>query len=707
MPHLPFDNQLEDNNVPTSVEPSSIQNEQVQEQPPAGTIAGLLKRGVNKPKQEKAQFDLGGFLQSEGFQFVNKDEQGNTIVKDIKTGDVGTFDVTGVLKQLGADPKNTNVLYNDPKNPVNISPISISDRAKLAVGNVKGSINYLRNKFDQVSVDADNGLLVQKGGVWYTVDPKGLGDGSAWDMAKELSKDVGDLVDLGINAATVTGALAAAGTGVGIPASAAVAAGGGAASGAVRTSLGRYFGTYDTTPDEEIKDIALESVLSAGGQFIAAGARPTLEALSKAASKISRAAIKEPVIGLYGNVTGVGTGAMRELVENTPGVTSAMKSALRKVGPGANADQAINLAKDQAIKAADELFMESETALSRKYGNLLEEVFSGAEQAKMSVSMPDVIVHAGQRIEDAGLGKFIKVGAKGKELTGPVKPDSLGSIKFRPLSEAERVARIQAGLDAPVLDDAAVRQIQLLTKELDSFGKAGELKGRVAANRLQALNKRLNALSRKSFEGGASQEYKAAIAEANTGVRNALKSEFKKVGLEDKYVQMQSLYGEFENSVSTARKLRQADGGVERFVNRIVNENTANRTQIGMAKQLVELTGPKGQELFKKISEHSAASKFLKWAPKMGLLQTGSVLTGNIGLASQFSPRVVAAQVRAMRHLGNTLDFMKILGPKRIDQLTGNPEVFNTLIRTSIVNSQMEREVEDQLLKSIGVNNGQ
>ncbi|MCK5016130.1 MAG: hypothetical protein KAS32_03580, partial [Candidatus Peribacteraceae bacterium] len=153
------------------------------------------------PKKSKNEFDFGGYLQSEGLQFKRLNDQGQPVVLDTQSNQEGVFDVDGLLGSLGTTRNDTNISYNTMDNPVNISPLTVADRAKVkGLGNERGSVKFLRNKFEQVFPHEEKGLLVKNAGVWHQVDPTGLGGGNPWEMAKELTKDIADLSDIGLNA---------------------------------------------------------------------------------------------------------------------------------------------------------------------------------------------------------------------------------------------------------------------------------------------------------------------------------------------------------------------------------------------------------------------------------------------------------------------------------------------------------------------------
>jgi len=125
--------------------------------------------------------------------------------------------------------------------------------------------------------------------------------------------------------------------------------------------------------------------------------------------------------------------------------------------------------------------------------------------------------------------------------------------------------------------------------------------------------------------------------------------------------------------------------------------------------------GPRGTKLYEDIMIKNTASKFLSWAPKMGLVQqgatvgalgavTGGVLSPKIlvGL-TQFSPRFVANQTRLMQYTAEQLKFFKLLGPKQIDSLLQDPATFNAITRTTIESVVREEGAIQDLLDQSGV----
>lgn len=652
----------------------------------------------------RQQYELGQALNEVGLDFVAKNNLGQPVVRDRTSGEEFVYDLDADLRQLGASRQDTQVIFNSIDKPLAISPLNAGERAKLAVGNERGGIKFLRNKFDAVVPSEDNGLIVLDDGVWKQVDPSGLGGGDAWEMARELGRDVADLTDIGINVAATSAALAAVGGtgGLALPAAVATVGAGGATSGLIRTSLGRYFGTYDAEPLEELADIGLESIFTMGGQAIGAGARPAINAMVKAGSKMGRSGIANGAAAVYGRITGVGPGAMQALFSRGPRIGTAMKSALKSAGPGASTDTAINIAKQRAIDSGETFLKETAEALPKKYGQLLDDVVTKAEQSKLTANMDSILDDSFLSMKESGLGV---VETKGNQRI------------FRAFNEAEKEIRIKNNLDVFDLDDVAEKQIASLVRTLQRFSVGKVLRGGVAANRLVAMNKSLNQLVSKQFAGQiASQEYKAAVSRATKGFRESVGKQFKQAGLGEEYAKLSSLYGEFANSVAVARKLKASPQGIEGFVNRLSTDAGQNMAAKGVANKLVELGGKRGQQLFEDIVIDDSASKFLRWAPKMGLVQTGLIgggagaaFTGGLALGpgtiagvSQFSPRIVAGQFRAMEFAAQHLKFLKSLGPEQMKLFLDSPAAFDATVRAVTQAIGREQTDIDALLQQSG-----
>lgn len=203
-------------------------------------------------------------------------------------GTEGTFDMNRFLQEEGLQGARVN--YNTPQTALeNDTPVDVLDRLKLAFGNAKGGVNYLKNKFEDATVNEDGKLLVKDKGVWQAVDPEGITRGDGWSF----SEVIGDLADISrdvlMGGAQLAGA-AAAGAGTLGTGAAAGAVGAAAAASAASAAVGRIIGTYDATPEEVVKDVAMDTLLAAAGETVALGAKnAVLPAIKSMWSKVGSA----------------------------------------------------------------------------------------------------------------------------------------------------------------------------------------------------------------------------------------------------------------------------------------------------------------------------------------------------------------------------------------------------------------------------------
>lgn len=172
------------------------------------------------------------------------------------------------------------------------------NRFKLSFGNKKPDekVKYLEQDYGAGNVvynQKRDQYSIKKDGAWYQLDPEGGGQGDFVDRALERTRDVladnADIaasVGLGIATAVAAAPLAAGLTGlaaVGGAGAVGAAAGAGGAMG--RILMGRLVGTYEATPEEMLRDIAVETLISAAGGSFIPGAKWGTGELSKKFAK--------------------------------------------------------------------------------------------------------------------------------------------------------------------------------------------------------------------------------------------------------------------------------------------------------------------------------------------------------------------------------------------------------------------------------------
>lgn len=679
-----------------------------------------VKDDAGSEKIPEFDVDVPQMLKAEGFQIKDINDDGSIVAIGIdgSTYDIDTQKMASDLLGDDAIGAKLNLSYNSPKTAIARSPVDATDRAKLSVGNTRGSLSYLSSKFgkDNVQLDEKNGLVVKQNGIWKQVDPSGFNQyfNDPW----ELTRDLADLGDVAVNvAATSYGA--AKGAIAGAPAGPAGVIGGGiigagasgAASGAFRTLLGRAVGTYEADVNETITDIGLEGLFSMGGQALGAGVKPTIQGLGKAIKSVSSKAsdgTKAVLAGTYGQLTGAGSEAMEQVL-NRPGEwTGKMNSYIKK---GLSGDQIAREALDSGVKSTEELLEKATKALPQKWGQLMDDL-AKKSGSKLSVNMDDVLTKAASGLDDAGVGQVVRDGS---------------ALKFIPFDDAAKAARLEAGLPVSIVDDATQKELQNLVTKISSFG-GKSYKGEGAARVLIGLNKTINQLSDDAVKGGMSPEAQRAVTKFAGSYKNALADTFTDAGLGLEYKAMQDVYRRYADPVKIARQALKSSQpeAIDQVFKRITGSSTKNAGTKRAVDELVDLVGPEGKKLMDKIAMDYTISKTANWAPRMGLVSgvaLGSTLAGgaSVGLPgaalamTQSSPRFVANQLAAGRKIltkvGSgtssvanplvqyslkTLDTIKGLSPAATTELLQNTDLFKALMESPINSLQEEDKLNQE-----------
>lgn len=312
-----------------------------------------------------------------------------------------------------------------PETAVNISPVSIEDRAKLSLGNTAGTAKYLSERFKEVARRKNGDFVVKDdNGVWRRVDPAGLGDGDAWSMTQELISDAADLIkpaaQLGSQIGSAVG-LAAATGGASLLAQAGTSSAVAAAVEGGLTSLGRLVGTYDATPEEQLKDIGIEAAMNLGGTYIAAGIKPTLgliaKGLEKTGMKLSNVApaAREMLTDTLGTLTGSGARAFETLIDDAANVSKYMRGA---AVAGQSTDDALVTLANQSTDIAESIAKSARPAATELYDKMAKEVVESVGD-NFTADLPTVIKSGLAPLEGVGMvqrlpesGKLIVLGKK-------------------------------------------------------------------------------------------------------------------------------------------------------------------------------------------------------------------------------------------------------------------------------------------------------
>jgi hypothetical protein len=605
-----------------------------------------------------------------------------------------------------------SVSGQSPDAPLDISPVDTMDRLRLSVGNTKGSIGYLKQKFEDVKYQPDHGLVVQKGGLWHKVDAGALGSGDAWQKTKELIGDLADLGDVGVNVGTAVGAGALTGI-TGGAASVPVMGMAGAVSGAIRSSLGRAVGTYDATPEERMKDVALESLLNMGGQVVALGVKPGLTHMANAIEKFGEKAspgVKQTMAKLFGMTAQVDSEHALRSFER-PQVMQTLKGA---ASAGGHIED--NLQRDGITKVMS-LFKDPWGALSGQI-EVAENKALATVKSSASTHVGDVIGSAVSPLMEAG----VLVPKAMSSETGKVLGWKLGSKET-----LQQFFSHPEGLGG----EATVKAYQSLNKFLNlvnQYGASGEIKGAEGAKALINIRRGFDKFYFNSVKAGGDtvKEFLTPISSKfRTGLVKSLESFGDDFGAA--YAQMNSQYIEALPKVIMAERAGMSEKSAQTFLNQLLQGPGARTVERDLVPFIGKLKGKAGQLVADSVQDTVAAHSFIRIMPQTNWAAAGKgaaaavaghaiginplLAAGALVASPAASPRFVGAAASqagkaaraALPHMERFGDFVKTLPPKQMQQLIQDPAIFNQLVRTAVEAPLHEEQMTEGLLKQAGV----
>jgi len=655
--------------------------------------------GVGDPQNKKFEFDVTGFIQSEGGRFIDRDDvTGNAIVESLQ-GERFEFDVNSFLTSEKMNPDEVQINWNTPDTALPDSPVDLLDRAFLAVGNVKGQVDFLSKRYDKVAVSETKGLTVMDQGVWKQVDPDQMA-GNRY----EISEAVADIVEFAAREALpIAGGIAgfaggAAGTlGVGaVPAGIA----GQVAGAGVRNALGAFIGTYQPEEGEILQDMGMETLYAAGGALIPVAGRTAVNALKatktafKTIGKKASEPVKEMIAETYGALAGTSAPAVKVMYDNVDDVVKIMRNAAKTGGASTEAIQD-TIAKDQ-VKLLGETFAKAEAALPKKFGQALDEMFNIAEEGVIEVSkkgtrrlgfgpegtriLPrtvevDVGGVAGGAINDMFEAGIVKMGPKGRLVN--LTPDEVG-------------LRLENGLSSgATLDRKSLKSVQDVFDELLSMHRKGRMKGRPAARLLTGMNQRINAITRSAKKKLGEDPALARSLEILTGqYRKNMDKAFTGTELAKPWERAVGLYDEYARAVDIARKAGDSPEALEAAVAKLMTspgKRIAFKGEVGRLQELV------GGDAIERLQVMEAAKRFTPLRIKMGMLGiaggAAAVAAGGLPVAAGAVlaiPRVALKVTAAAQNLARqtssatykatagVVDLVKAIPKGGVDELLKN-----------------------------------
>lgn len=656
-------------------------------------------------------FLMHQWFEDNDLTFHKVDDKGDPIVINSD----GEEQSISLFKDLGINPKNTIVEYNTELDPIETSPLTIEERLQMSLGNTKGNTAKLKSKFgkDNVKVHPDKGLIVKSKNAWHTVDPPALGN-DPWEMTSELVKDAADLASVAIDVPIQT-AGAIGGTLLGGPAGgvagSAVASG---VSSAIKTSLGRLVGTYRATPEEQLQDIAFESLLGTGGQLVGLGAKPALSQIAKAAGKIKRSATpvaKDALSSLYGTLTGTGKEATEELLENAPKVVGNMQRAIKQAGPQGRVSDVQGIIRDRQINLSRQFLKQARPSISKKYGKMEADLVSRVPN-NMEFDVGNLVNNTQNQLASMGLGKF--------------RPDPKDATKevFEFISQREMQAAIDSGDIPKTISKEALEAVKAFSDEVALFSRFPKIKGKEGAKKLLQVKKRLSEAA-SSINEELNPVAKRALTDISQPLNDSFASSFRNSNINpqlandlgNRYAEAATFYSQNIGNVLEAERLLglPSKAGPEQFVKKLIADPLNNRTARAQAKQLEELVGLKGTDFTKNIRSLEASLRYTPRMPQLQKLGTigavGGIVAGEAAeaipkqatgfLTASLSPRGVARQMQAASVLLNTVRGMN---EKTLTKFLADEKTVQAMARSFATNMPEEEALKNAIFQEAAVN---
>ena len=616
------------------------------------------------------------------------------------------------LDEAQLEPLPSYANGSSPKSPVNKSPVSVEDRAKLSLGNLAGNIAYLKQRYEDVQADGDD-LVVKDKGVWHRVDAKGLGDSDPWETTKKIvatfhpgarlllggkrltsdnvvegAKDVADLAGTAINiGAGTAGALGGAGL-ASIPAAAAA----GAAGEGVRSSLGRLVGTYEATPEQQIKDIGWESLMAAGGQTIALGAKPTMEVLGRALKPFAVRATnsaKETMSALLEQYTGTSRWALRRAMDKPEPVINKARAALETIGESASRMDAPGVIADKQIGIIKTFAKEADDALRTQWNRDLH-TFTQAVQDSYSVNVGKGLRDMGQELTDSGWGTIVGEGDR---------------ARFRLFTDADMAYHngTQSDMVPKIFGKETRKSMEEVERLINAYSGMGSFQGKTGAKKLLDLKRAMDESFTDLLTGAdVPPSVKRVVANIRSSMDDKVGQSFANHS-EDAYSAYRALNSNFSQNVDSVRMFKDAvkDGNIEPLVKKLVSKSGSNRTLKDESRVVADLMGERGHALMQDLLDWEAAKGFTDSVPASlhgNSFQTGLKAAGTV--TGTASPEKWG---RRIAYGNEALDFLKSLGPNGSRYFLSNDKAVSTFAQSLVQAYDGEDRDIETLLRESGV----
>ena len=606
---------------------------------------------------------------------------------------------------------------SDPNKALNKTPDGAAfARFKLAFSNkpVGAQVKYLEETYGKGNVQLSKGknIVVKRDNEkWYRLDPAGMGEGDWVDKSLELTKDIlADNADIALSVgAGIATAGAAAPLAAGLAAvkgAGVVAAASGLGSSMTRILMGRLAGTYEATPEEMIKDIGIETVLSlAGGTFVPGvkyGARELGAMFKKTAPVMAEAApeAKSLLTRVIGMTSGQGDEVASHWVSNSDKVGREMA----KYGKDAESGILANVRQTKE-------FADAVVEARRAYGKDIYSKF--AEEAGENFA-PNV----GRVFNKAA------VGSMPVDLvdTGILKWDGVKGVLN--LNSVDDIMKSNPELGSIFTDPKARKLLTPVLNIVNTFNKVSPASGKAGAEQFLTFKNRLSAALRQSqamaSEAGLDSAYmdvskfagqlkSAYVNRAVDGVKHPELMQ-KLIATDKAYSQVKELIRPFEDTVRNANKI-----GIDAYKNLYKNTFEASKLSANKAvsgnrlQETVNLLSkykPGLSEIVDDIGARKAALAASPWtrggldtAFAAGSVASGS-LAGTAALAVR-SPKLNYHAAQMAKSMYSGLDFVRKLPEASRKLMLQRPDavakLFDTVMSVPGIEAQVGQQLGQQL----------
>jgi hypothetical protein len=677
---------------------------------PAPTVAQKQAQGANLQAPPTSQAP-----QQQGGPAPAAQPQGGGIIDNQFTQMFGSAQPQAAPTNASSAPDTSG---QTPESASDVSGVSFLDRLKMSVGNDAGSLAYLKQNYEDAKQLPDGRMVVKQGGKWSQVDPSGWGGGNPWDKAKELAKDTADLGGIALNAAGAIGATVATGVtgGAAIP----VVGAAGLATGGVRTSLGRIVGTYQATPDEQLKDIGLEGLMNAGGEVLAIGAKPVIGKVASAVKSFAEGAsdqAKQGMAAFLSWTTKASPESTTRLMERAPDVMGQITAVQKSGMPSYHTDLGL---KERAMNYTKALFQNPQKALSAGFD---------AKETELLASVPGNFTSDISQPIHQGMAGLVK-----NEFVKPIAGETgeVVGYKMAPREDIVNMLRHNGDDANEMVNREAYSRLQDYVEKANGYLQEGTKTGSDAVETLINIRRGFDKFYYKATE--ANPEMAQILTPASSAMRQSLVLQIGSASQEvaTKYAKMNEMYQQTMPMAAEASRVLRKPASLETFVDKLSGGDKVFPRQV--MDTMARLKEDAGQKLADNLKDTIAARDFVAKLPQMDAGRLGGAALAGAGataahmgplaavvgapLAAASSPRLVGrvaqgtqmatgaaadATKQAVGYASHLGDMLKSLAPDQMKQFISDPNLFPAAVRATLQAGRQEQGLSQQLLQSHGI----